>query len=203
MLLPTIPIPVPVLRPTFQPPPTYPLPLPVTPAVEWEGTGDWYRDHDYELGVNLALEAQGLNISASFATLDALESEQSGDLSLTLGCIGKVKTMYLTPYSLEVPSSMDTYGVGMWDYKAGGVATGTWAIYKNPALTDDGSAIYVSKNSQVRGIVDALWKSDANQDPDLVLNAAMYDSTTEYSGLWSDFDPTGLEDALDYLPCFN
>ena len=200
---PTIPIPVPMLMPTFQPPPTYPLPLPVTPAVEWEGTGDWYRDDLYEAALDTLYKEQGLDVQVGIVTLDASVRVWAGDLSLTLGCLGSTKVAYLSPYSFLMPVGMDRYTVGVWNDQSQTWVEDQTETYRNPTITDDGSSIYIINNSQIRQIVSVLHHAGANQNPDLVKGAGIWDSTKYEGELWSDYDPTGLEDALNYLPCFN
>ena len=75
--------------------------------------------------------------------------------------------------------------------------------YKDPVLTDDGSAIYVINQAQLRQIIRILENANQNRSPDLVLNVGMFDSKNDdVLGLWGEFDPTGLQDALQYLSCF-
>ena len=189
---PTLPIPVLLVEPS--------MPILVPEVVpEWESTGNWYRDHEYETSLNAALEAQGTDAKSRVATLDAPPELLASDLSLSVGCFTGAKVMYLTPYTFVVPPSVDTYVAGIWNTEAG-----EWVEvlhYRNPILTDDGSAIYVSNNAQIRGIVEVLRKADKNVDPNLKLSVAAWDSAAE-GGLLSNFDPTGLDDALAYLPCY-
>ena len=60
----------------------------------------------------------------------------------------------------------------------------------------------MTSNAQVRQILSTLRKADQNRETDLVFSVGLYDSTEGTRGLWGEFDPTGLEDALAYLPCF-
>ena len=208
----TTPTPEPTVTTTPSPPPT-PSPTPTvtqmptaTPTMEpaqWESTGYWSRDTGHESAVNEVLESEGLDERAQIAVLDADPSAWAADLSLSLGCIGSIQAVYLAPYSSVVPASTDTYVVGIWDDEANSWVDSDLGWYLNPLITDDGVAIYVANQAQVRQIVSILETAAKNRTPGLVLNAGMFDSeNAEATGLWGVFDPTGLDGVLDYLPCF-
>ena len=112
-------------------------------------------------------------------------------------------SLYLAPYTFVIPPSIDTYAVGMWNEETNEWVKDDLGWYKNPILTDDGSAIYIANQAQVRQIVRILEKANQNRNPDLVLNAGMFDSQNDDAeAMWGEFDPTGLQDALRYLSCF-
>ena len=157
----------------------------------------------YETVINAAYEEEGLDFVAKVATLDAIATAWSADLSFSIGCAGPFLVAYWTPYSWEVPSSVDTYAIGMWNDRTDEWVDDDLGWYKNPIFTDDGSAIYVVNQTQLREIIRILERANQNQNPDLVLNAGMFDSVNDdVEGLWGEFDPAGLEDVLDYLECF-
>ena len=200
------PTPTPTLTPTPSPTPTAtPLPTPAaTPTPEpnqWEFTGYWSQSPDYEWTINEALDAEGYDGEARVATLDAIPTAWAADVSLSIGCIASLGIAYLTPYSWEVPPSVDTYVIGMWNDKTDSWEDDDLGWYSSPILTDDGSAIYVSNQAQVRQIIRILEKADQNRNPDLVLTAGMFDSNEDGLGLWGEFDPDGLKEVLQYLPC--
>ena len=199
------PRPVPTRSPTATPRPTStprPTATPTPSRDEWESSGDWYRDTDYELRINEALRAQNIPGKARVATLDAIPTAWSADLSLSVGCINEIGIAYLTPYSWEVSPLVDTYAVGMWDDEEDEWIDDDLGWYREPLLTDDGSAIYISNQAQVRQIVRILEAANRNRNPDLVLNAGMFAADNDnVDALWAEYDPDGLEDALDYLGC--
>ena len=195
-----VPPPSPTPRPTDVPTPT-PQPAP-TPET-WKGTGNWYRDTEYEIALRPILQAQGIDESGTFATLDADPDAWASDMSLTLGCLLSSRLIYLFPYSLSVASEVDTYVVGMWNDSTETWKDGEVHFYYNPVLTDDGSAIFIVNNAQIRQILDILRTADRNQNPKHAMNVGMYDSTDEDGvEFWSEFDPAGLQDALEYLDCY-
>ena len=153
--------------------------------------------------MNEALRSGGFEGQAKIVTLDAMPTGGRADLSLSLGCVAGVGVAYLTPYSYVIPPSADTYAVGIWDEKADGWVQSSLGWYKNPVLTDDGGAIYATNQAQLRQIIRILEEADRNRDPDLVLNVGIFDSKNDdVRGLWGEFDPAGLQNALQYLPCF-
>ena len=145
----------------------------------------------------------GFSDKAKVAALDAITPGAKRDVRLVLGCIGTFRVMYVVPYSFKVPPSMDTLTVGIWDY-----GTDAWVDdevwhYGNVVTTGDGSGVFITSNAQVRQILSTLQKADQNREEDLVFSVGLYDSAESTTrGLWGEFDPAGLEDALDYLPCF-
>ena len=203
--------------PTATPRPTHALALPhvlvVTPtprpssltpvASEWENTGDWYRDHEYESGLKMVMEVLGSDAPISVATLDASAWATFQDLSLSLGCIGPTKVAYLTPYA-TIPDDSDTYAFGLLDTATGEWEPGQVLWVSNPSFTDDGGAVYISSQAQIREIVAIIRQKVENRSPGLVISGAIFVEGVEddESMVSGDFVPAGYEDALAYLPCF-
>ena len=147
----------------------------------------------------------GFSDKTKIASLDAITPGAVRDLRLSLGCIGIERVIYVIPYSYEVPSSVDALTVGIWNYKTNEWADGQVWHYTNILTTEDGSGVFISSNAQVRQILSTLRKASQNQEADLVFSVGLYDSAKdaeEATGLWGELNPTGLEDALGYLPCF-
>ena len=198
------PISTPTPAPTATPEPTAtPTPQPTaTPVPEpgsWSSTGLWYRNVAHELALLESLDGVG---TAEVATLDAVLTGGRAELSLSLGCVAGLQVAYLTPYSFVVSPLVDTYAVGIWN-----ADTGEWegdlGSYTDPVVTDDNSSVFISNRAQLRQIVRILMTAAANRNPDLALNIGMFDSTTEDGASnWGEFDPTGLQDVLGYLPCY-
>lgn len=193
------PTPTATATPTRRPTRT---PTPTPESRQWEPVGNWSQDLVYESSLNATLKSEGYDSQAKVATLDAVATAWMADLSLSLGCIDGLGVVYLTPYSWEVPPSADTYVVGLWNDETDDWVEDAVGWYRNPVVTDDGSAIYVTNQSQVRQIIRILERANQNRNPDVVLNVGMFDSENDdVLGLWGDFDPTGLRAALQYLPC--
>ena len=170
---------------------------------QWTSTGNWYQDLAQESIFNAAFEAQGVDTSSQVATLDANPAGWGSDLRFSLGCITGQQLGYLIPYAYVVPPSVDTYVVGMWNDEAGSWVEDGLGWYTSPVITDDGSGIYLTSRAQLRQIIAVLETANENQNPDLVLAIRMFDSTNaDARGLWGQLDPTGLQDVLQYLPCF-
>ena len=195
----TVATPTPIWLPTL--PPRF---IPPTPALsQWRATGNWYRDASHESTINKEVMSMGFSVKARVAALDAITPGAARDVRLSLGCVGTdERLMYVVPYSFKVPPSMDTLTVGIWDH-----GTNAWAEdevwhYGNVVTTEDRAGVFITSKAQVRQILSTLRKADQNREADLVFSVGLYDSTEDTEGLWGEFDPTGLEDALDYLPCF-
>ena len=136
------------------------LPTPTATATQWEATGNWYRNVSHESALDAVLKAERINERASIATLDSIATSWANDLSLSLGCIGSDKVMYVFPYSFKVPPSIDTLTVGVWNYKTDAWVEGEPQRYRNPVITDDGASIYIASNAQVRQILGTLNRVD-------------------------------------------
>ena len=210
------PYPTATPRPTYKPHPTatawpthtpYPtpteMPTPTPTPTAWTSTGYWYRDTDFESGLNAVLKGMDVSGQSYIATLDAIPSALVSDVNFSLGCISDFKVAYLSPYSYQVPPSVDGYTVGMWNGRTGAWVSDETHRYRHPVITDDGVAVYVTNQAQVRQIIESMRSAIRTATPGLVLSMGMYDSTDEEDrGLWGEFDPTGLQDVLQYLPCF-
>lgn len=193
----------PTPKPTFAPAPTVTRRPTNTPKPTsnsgWENTGDWYRDRDYEYNIGENLRAEGYNQDAHLVTLDAPPGSLLSQISLTLGCIGTHKVAYLTPYD-SMPPGIDVYYIGVWN-TAASEWEGQHHHYYNPTFTDDGSAIYIVNQAQIRQMLAVLRTVSQSRSQHETLSAGVYDDDGD-SHLLSDFDVAGLQDALDYLPCF-
>ena len=67
-------------------------------------------------------------------------------------------------------------------------------------LTDDKSMVSISNTTELRRIIAAMRHTNTSEA--LLLHAEI-DGSGHGGTRSSDFDPAGLEQALDYLGCFN
>ena len=203
------PTPVPTATPTPTPSPTAtpaPTPTPTLVPRVWEHTGYWYRDTDLEqvLVSILEVEAPWLNSSdIKIATLDAVSGSAAKYLLLSIGCLGSFQVGYIGTYEYEVPSWVTSYSFGFWNGNTGEWSQDVIEFY-SPTLTDDGSSIYITNQSQLRQILGML-RTAAGPLPDghFFLAGIWPPEGSEQSGLGSQFDPAGLEEVLGYLTCFD
>ena len=198
------PYPSPTLVPTYTPYPT-PPPEPTrasTNDAAWQGTGDWYRDHLFEQGLQQVFQElfPGSEFEVRMASLDADPSSLGNDLYLTLACVDSVPVGYINPYDQLVPANMDRYEVGIWDESGG-----DWVDLSEEftvLLTDDGSSVYITNRAYLREIVRLLERASSGLPADQYFSVILYDSSATDVGYWSDFDSAGVDDALGYLGCF-
>ena len=196
------PRPVPTRRPTSTPPPPTARPTPTKAPDDWLATGNWYRDREYEQVMNARMKAEGLDENSRFATLDAVPGTWASKVFLTLACVADSRIVYLRPYTLSVPVEVDTYTIGIWDNSAESWKAGETRRYQDPVLTDDRASIYVNNQAQLSQILSIIQASAQRQNRHQVLSIGMYDADDTGTGLWGEFDVTGLEDAVAYLGCF-
>ncbi len=135
--------------------------------------------------------------------MDADPSAPSSAISLSLACLDDFRGVYLHPYSYIVPPSVDGYTFGVWSYDTEDYVNNQFYRYSDPTLTGDGAGIYITNALQTSQILTLVENAHQDNDPTHYLTVGMYDSDDDDDlGLWSDFDTTGLEDALEYLGCF-
>ena len=174
-----------------------------TPEPElWDRTGHWRRDAARERAESARSRSLGFAGHVQVATLDSVPGERPAQLSLSLACVDDLRIGYLSPYSGVVPYWADAYVIGMWNERRNDWRGGDPEKYRDPLVTGDGSEIYTPSQAQLNRILRALEKAALNESPDLVLRAGILDSgSEEREGLWAEFEVTGLQDALRYLPC--
>ena len=190
------PKPTPTRRPTATPT--------VVPQV-WRNTANWYRDSDFERGIDLSVKiaAPGVEYEVKVATLDATPNASSKDLYLSLACLDDIPLMYLGAYGLEVPSWVVSYSFEIWDETREDWVGGA-PEYFDPTLTDDGASIYITNRSEQREILSALRGAAGSLPDGHILVAGMWPSveSDDQHGLVSALDSSGIGDALRYLGCF-
>ena len=206
-----IPTPTPTPLPTATPAPTPTVtptswPTPTLGHQGWSQTGYWYRDTLFEQGLVSILEVNAPWISASdvrVATLDAISNSPDRDLWLALGCLGPLRIGYLGTYKYEVPSWVTSHSYGFWDEGRGGWSENVIEFYE-PVVTDDGASIYISDRTQVNQILSMLRTATGPLPEGHILVAGMWplDASVQ-TGLVAELDPTGLDDVMNYLTCFD
>ena len=194
-------------RPTATPEPTAmptstPAPTPTATPVPWTRTGHWYRDTAREEAISRRSKAMGFSGYTRVATIDANPDAEPAGLSLSLACIESGRYGYLSPYSRVVPPKADAYFVGIWDRRRDELVERDSRLYFHPTLTAAGSEIITESEGQLQRILRVLTAAARNENPDLVLAAGIFDSRREeLEEVWAEFDVTGLDEALRYLPC--
>ena len=143
----------------------------------------------------------GTDFDAKVATLDADPTTTiSDELYISLGCINDVPWGWLTPYTLEVPADVDTFAIGIWDNNSGKFVDD---IPTQPAVrTDNESSLYISNRVVLSGLTRLLRQAASGLPQGQVFTAGMWKQDADGIGMWADFDPDGLQDALNYLECF-
>ena len=213
------PFPTPTSRPTYTPVPTAtpiptptPSPLPTAttqayqqptqPTTHWSETGYWYRDLEFEHQFNQWLKAEGYDQDARFVSLDSVPTAWASEIYLTFGCFAGKKVAYFFRFDDLVPSEVDTYVIGIWDTSAEAWKEGDVHFYYEPILTDDRWGIYIFNQTQVRQMFSIVQKADRQANQHQALNAGMFAEKYESIGFWGEFDVTGVQDVVEYLPCF-
>ena len=145
----------------------------------------------------------GVEYEVRIATLNAIPNVPSQDLFLSLACLGDfLRVVYLSPYSLVVPSWVASYSFGIWD-DTEGVWAGDTVEYFGPLVTDDETSIHIMNRAEQREILGVLRGAAESLPDGHVVVAGMWPSAeATQSGLMSVFDPRGIDDALRHVGCF-
>ena len=194
-------MPSPTVAPTQRPIPT---PTAVPTTAERRLTGNWYANADWEHSLaNIIREIDPTTAyEIRVATLDATPDSPDQDLAFSLGCIGPTQVAYLSPYSGEILDYVNTFVFGIWDASDSAYLANHENIYSSPVLTDDGSSIYITNIAQLRQILATLTFAADGLETGHLLIAGMWESDNDtVVGLWSEFDPAGIDDAIRYLGC--
>ena len=197
-----VPAPTPTVAPTATPVPA-PTAIPVT--VEWKASGNWYRDTEYEqiltevLKETVPYEVDNVRV----ATLDATPGSADADLFFTLACLESTQVAYLTSYSFEISEYVNTYVFGIWDEANERYLENHEHFYYSPTITDDVSGIYITNTAELFQIINTMTYAARSLEPNQYFIAGMWESGNDaVLDLWSEFNPTGIDDALLYLGCF-
>ena len=169
------------------------------PVQQWDRTGYWYREDDM---AGFFLPHGASAVGSRVAVLDALPGDVA-DLYIALSCWNGAKAVVqVAPYSLEIPAGVDHAMLLIWDHRAGKeIAKFTSKIGSSP-ISEDRKGIYFFDSATPK-VMSLLQQ--AAQLPPRSLSAVIVDLDLEPEHrlvLLSEFDPFGLEDALDYLGCF-
>ena len=189
--------PEPTPTPTPTPSPITPTPTPAPTPSLWQSSGYWYRDAGWES----AMKETPTVSSARVASLDS-NPMQTHDLYLTLACINAAPVMYLTPYSLYVPDAIDMYTVAIWDDVSVSFVDGGLGA-RDAHRTDDEGSLYITHWPTLVAVIDLLRTgASGTLSQGQSFYAGMWASTTDDPGFGAEFEPEGLQDALDYIGCF-
>lgn len=145
---------------------------------------------------------EGTDGQYKIATLDP-DPDLLNEVTVSLGCIQRLPVAYLTPSVTQVPPWVDTYVLGMWDDREKDWLDEHYHRYYDPTITLDGAAIYIHNRIQVSQLLELLEYASRNQSSRYAFNTGMYDLDNDnQTGLWGEYDVSGLENALEYLDCY-
>ena len=170
---------------------------------EWTHTGDWYRYSELERDMNEDLDAEGSaddQYRAKIATLiPTLTDSGDKDIVLMVACEGSSPYMLLTGYA-DFPSfNAGIYSFGIWNDRKG-----FWEkMVEYPILSHEPNMIPIGDPSQHSDILKMLHLAAQGLREDFVLLGVIWPSESAIDPLYvSRFNPEGIEDALDYLGCW-
>ena len=209
--------PVPTATPTSTPVPTAtptstPVPTATPTGTMWEGLRHWYRDRSFEDVLNASLVSRGLRGNAKIAALDSFPP--ANDFALSLGCLGAIRYVYLSPYQGRpaLPETIYYIAFDLWDIVSGDWAEGmdflVYALHEaysrasfSPVVTGDGLSVAFEDSAQVRDIRNAMQAAAGEDHWLLVVTIGAAEDDGGESDLVAQFDPAGLDEVLTYLTC--
>lgn len=181
-----------------------PTPTAIPAAPEWEETGYWYRDHYWEEVLTEWNREEDPDATHRIraATLGANPGGMDTDLYLTLACVGTTQAAFLTSYAHEIPEFFDTYLFGIWDESGERYLENHEHFYYGLTVSRDGSGLSITYPAELNEIINTFAYAAVGLEPGQSLIAGMWETDNFDTDLWTDFDPAGIDDALQFLGCF-
>ena len=177
---------------------------PIPSPNKWLGGGNWLRGIQSEEYLAYSMKERGEHRrDVHIVALNPHPDGWAEDLQLQLVCINDRRSMYVRPFKQDVPPDVDSFVVGMWDFASDDWMAGEIHLYYEPVLTNDGGSIYLNDQVQIQQVFAVIQNAHRSMNINQVMIIGIYASDDDPdSGLWSEFDPLGFEDAVEYLPCF-
>lgn len=163
----------------------------------WEQTGDWERNEFEEEGFAVFLQKNDVSAPGGikFASLDSPQISPQRDLFLTLGCVDGIQVIYIASYTDKLYGSSARYVIQAKNVETRSRASGIG--FPEPSGSSSSYRLAITDQEQINNIMEVLSVAHTNEThTDL-------DVKSMNRSLMSSLDPRGMDDALEYLGCFN
>ena len=172
---------------------------PAAVTAAWERSGDWSRNEYEEQGFAEYLRRQGIRAeSIRIASLDSPIISPDRDAFITFGCIDGLGVVHILSYTDKLPVGETEYAFGLF----GVGVTGPDDVFSHTDLANVGEVagdyrIIITEPARINSILEMLRTAAGTPDKLVGLDVRRRNEV-----LRATFEPTGIEDALDYLGCF-
>ena len=177
-----------------------PVPEPTArQTAAWEQSGDWSRNEYAEQGFAEYLRQQGVAAeSIRMASLDSPVISPDRDVFITLGCIDGLGVIHILSYTDQLPAGETEYAFGL--FSAG--RAGPENVFSHTDLANVGDIagdyrIIITEPERISSVLEMLRAAAGASGQFVGLDVQRRGRT-----LRATFEPTGIEDALQYVGCF-
>ena len=168
-------------------------------TAAWESSGDWGRNEYAERGFAENLRRQDIRAeSIKMASLDSPVISPDRDAFITFGCIDGLSVVHILSYTDKLPAGETEYAFGLF----GVGATSPDDVFSHTDLANVGEVagdyrIVITEPARINSILEMLRTAAGMPDKFVGLDVQRRNEV-----LRATFEPTGIEDALHYLGCF-
>ena len=172
---------------------------PAAVVEAWERSGDWVRNEYAEQVFEEYLRRQDIRAqSIRMASLDSPVISPDRDVFITFGCIDGLGVVHILSYTDKLPAGETEYAFGLF----GVGVTGPDDVFSHTDLANVGEVagdyrIIITEPARINSILEMLRTAAGTPDKLVGLDVRRRNEV-----LRATFEPTGIEDALDYLGCF-
>ena len=184
------------------------MPTELTPMptlVAWNRTGYWHRDTDFEQTADIyfGVDASKDEYGTRAAVLNPISHSDHKDMALLLMCRSYVPGMYLIPHSSDtIHPDGSIYSFGIWN--------GTRNYHKELLqydirydITDNKDGIHIGNPDAWRKVISIIRTAANSFSAGDIFAAEVWSVDPKAPPVMiSEFDPEGVEDALEYVSCF-
>ena len=172
---------------------------PAAATAAWERSGDWSKNEYEEQGFAEYLRRQGITAeSIRMASLDSPVISPDRDVFISFGCIDGRGVVHILSYTDKLPAGETEYAFGLF----GVGSAGPDDVFSHTDLANVGEVagdyrISITEPERISSILEMLRAGAGAADNFVGLNVQRRGRT-----LRATFEPVGIEDALQYLGCF-
>ena len=172
---------------------------PAAMSAAWERSGDWSRNEYAEQGFAEYLRRQGIRAeSIKMVSLDSPVISPDRDVFITFGCIDGLGVVRIMSYTDKLPAGETEYAFGLF----GVGSAGPDDVFSHTALANVGEVagdyrISITEPERISSILETLRSAAGTPGKLVGLDVRRRDEF-----LRATFEPTGIEDALQYVGCF-
>ena len=174
--------------------------VPPQVVAGWERSGDWHKNDYEEQGFAEYLRREGVRAeSIRMASLDSPTISPRRNLYLTLGCIDDADVIYNLSYTDRLSTGNAEYAFGLNTVgESAPDHTFTQTAQGHLGKTAGDFRISITDDDHIDQVLELLHAAADTPEQFVSLDARRGSRI-----LTANFNPAGIDDALDYLVCFH